>query len=281
VEFRLAYSLEKRGRALAQVALAEDALGLWVEAEEALEEVLSRGDDAWVEKRREQLGGELATLRTHLADLELEVVPPTAEVWVNGAPSQRRAQSGTFRLAAGRALVEVKAAGFETARRVLETPAGARLREKIVLEAAPVPPAIGPETTSPGAVLDARSTPPVAPLPGSTRSSLTSIVALSALGVAGAAFVAGTVGAVERVVSLNEYNDDSRCDYGGVARSVRCAGTAADVDRFTTVMTVGYVTAAVAALTGGVLAFAFPRKVRVDVAEAGRGGWALWARGEF
>ena len=279
-EFRAAYTLQKSGRALAQVALAEDAIGLWVEAEDAFEGVLSTNDDPWVEKWREQLATELRNLQTHLSDLDLNVSPPTAEVRLNGVLSHPHAATATFRVVSGRVLVEVNAAGFESARRVLAVPPRARVAAKIALEASAAP----PESEAPARPPLVVATPalrPATPSSGGEPTSVPRVLALSALGLAGAAFVTGTVGAIERTSALNTYNNNVQCDYGGVPRSVRCAGAASDFDKFTAVMTVGYVTAAVAALTGGVLALTLPRGVRVDASESGKTGLMLSVRGDF
>ncbi len=279
VEFRAGYALQRSGRVLAQIALAEDAVGLWVEAERDLEEVLSERGNAWVEKRRGALVEELRVVRMHLADLALEVVPAGAEVWLNGAEARRRPDTGAFRVVSGRVLIEVKAPGFETARRVLELPPGARSRETIAL--AEAPPARSPSAIVVPSPAGASRPMPAAAPDMHTQMSVPRILAFTSFALAGAAVAIGTVGAVERTVRRNEYNDNRRCDQGGVPRSVQCAGVADEFARFTTVMTSGYVTAGAAALMGGVLAFAFPGQVRIEAAPRGTAGWMVGAEGEF
>src|ERR1043165_4391919 len=49
-EFRKGYAVAKTPRALAQIALAEQALGRWVDAESDLEQAMSSKSDAWIRK---------------------------------------------------------------------------------------------------------------------------------------------------------------------------------------------------------------------------------------
>jgi hypothetical protein len=284
VEFRAAYALQKANRALAQIALAEDAIGMWVEAEDDFEVVLSSAGDAWVENRRDALGDELRVVRLHLADLDIDVVPASAEVWLNGALAHRRAATGAFRVVSGRVLVEAKVAGFETARRVLEVPPGARSRETLALAetSPPTPPPSAGEPPAPPpdrTPIPSPAVVPEAPRPGAPMS-VPRILAVASFGLAGVGLVVGTVGAIGRGVSLAKYNGKS-CDSGGVPRSVQCAGVANDFAHYSTAMTVGYVTAGAAALTGGVLMFAFPGQARVGVAAEGPGGFVVSAQGDF
>jgi hypothetical protein len=155
---------------------------------------------------------------------------------------------------------------------------GARTRD--VIELTPLAPSTDEASTKPvpqpSRPAPAASTPRFA-----TRLSTPRVVAVSSLALAGAAFVTGTVGAVGRVISVNEYNDNRRCDVAGSPRSVQCAGVATNVDRFTTVMAAGYITAAVSGVAGGILALVFPRDVRVDVGGTASGGVMVWARGNF
>ena len=62
VEFQLAYALEPTPRARAQVALALQALGDWLGAEQWLKEALQAHDDAWVARYSTELLGALATI---------------------------------------------------------------------------------------------------------------------------------------------------------------------------------------------------------------------------
>jgi tetratricopeptide (TPR) repeat protein len=269
-EFRLANALQPSGRALAQIALAEAAVGLWVEAEETFEEVLAERGDPWIEMRRPQLEDELHQIRSHLANLEVDITPADAKVWINGALAHVDRTSGAFRIVSGRVLVEVNRDGFEPGRRVFEIAPGAHLHDSVVLVETPPPAAAEPPD---------RSTEPVSSSPGTLVSTHTRretprwgvqrVLAISSLAAAGSAFLLGTVGAIERQTAASTY-DDARCFYGSLPRNVRCAGVAADVNRFTTVMAAGYATAGAAAIVGTILALTAPLDLRVDVSKTPR-----------
>src|SRR6188472_314758 len=58
------------GRSIAQVALAEQATGAWVRAEEDLQLAFQRGGE-WVSRNKGVLDGSLATIEEHLGSLEI------------------------------------------------------------------------------------------------------------------------------------------------------------------------------------------------------------------
>ncbi|HEY2514498.1 MAG TPA: hypothetical protein VGI39_26720 [Polyangiaceae bacterium] len=282
-EFRTAYRLVPSEHALAQVALAEDAVGLWVEAEWTLEAILAEHDDPWVEKRRAGLSGELEQLRTHLADVEMTTAPADAEVWINGARAERSAATGAFRVISGRVFVEVRRAGFESQQRVFEVVPGGRAKDRVELSplvppAAPVEATVRPSAPAIAAPLSSRVTREPPPVP---RGRLRETLQYSSLAVAGSALLVGVVGAVERQRAALVYDDDRRCFYGNLSRAERCGGVAADVNRFNIVMTAGFVTAGVAAAVGSVLALTGPRGVRVGVGGAPRQGVQLSLSRDF
>ena len=80
--FGRAYALSKGARALAQLALAEQALGHWVDAETHLAGALSRGDDPWVTRNKTLLtcvnrtGIEVARLGQFGVNLDLDARRP-------------------------------------------------------------------------------------------------------------------------------------------------------------------------------------------------------------
>jgi hypothetical protein len=285
-EFRRAFALAQSGRALAQVALAEDAVGLWVEAEQTFEEVLARQGDPWIEKRRAQLGDELRELQAHLADVELEIAPENAEVWINGASARRSAATGAFRVVSGRAFVEVKAEGFEPVRRVFEVPPGTRVHDSIALEPTRISRGDGEDDPAARPQMRVAGTGAGAVVPGERQApsgtNVRRVLAFSALAAAGSALLVGGAAATVREVDVGRYNDNSQCFYGNEPRAMRCAGVAADVNRYTTIMVAGFAASAVAGVLGQVLLLTAPRgNVRVEVSSTGRDGPAVWVTGRF
>lgn len=133
--FEQAYGQCHGGRALARVALAEAALGRWVDAEGHLREAMARTDDAWTTANRDALQGELGTIAAHLGDLELSGTGPAAEVWIGNRQVASWPSSRPVRVVAGSVTVSVRAEGHAPLTRTVTVPAGGLAREHIELVA--------------------------------------------------------------------------------------------------------------------------------------------------
>src|SRR5581483_9001377 len=83
--FQRACALRCTPRVTAQVGLAEDALGRWVDAESHLTAAVGATDDFWIARHHSALVGALATVRQHLGTLEIRG-PAGAMVSVGGRP---------------------------------------------------------------------------------------------------------------------------------------------------------------------------------------------------
>src|SRR5579872_2194538 len=116
-EFRRAYAIEPAPRTLAQIALAEQALGRWVDAEADLQKAMSSTGDAWITANRRVLDEGLGAIQGHLGNLEIEADVGGAEVWVNGVKLGVLPLPSPLRVEAGSVVVEVRAEGYATARR--------------------------------------------------------------------------------------------------------------------------------------------------------------------
>ncbi len=132
-EFRRAYSLQPAPRTLAQIALAEQALGRWVDAEADLQRAVQTKGDAWIERNQDVLAAGLTDIRRHLGDLDVEADVPGAELWVNGARVAVLPLSRSLRVETGSVLLEVRARGYASARRTTFVEPGERAREDIHL----------------------------------------------------------------------------------------------------------------------------------------------------
>jgi hypothetical protein len=93
----------------AQIGLAEAALERWEAASEHLTQALASESDPWVASRRQVLTGALGLVRRRLAELDLRVNVPDAEVLVDGVPRSSR----PLWLTPGRHHIEVRAAGYD------------------------------------------------------------------------------------------------------------------------------------------------------------------------
>lgn len=82
VYFQRAYEIEPSPRALAQIALAHQALHQWVTAFKKLTEAIAQSSDPWIRSRRTALETALASARTHVAFVHITGGPPGHHVWI-------------------------------------------------------------------------------------------------------------------------------------------------------------------------------------------------------
>src|SRR6185436_15085240 len=81
--FQRAYDLSHSARAAAQLGFAEQALGLWPDAERHVSEALRADRDPWIARNRAVIGLALETIRRNAALSPVPVtggVPPPASV---------------------------------------------------------------------------------------------------------------------------------------------------------------------------------------------------------
>jgi len=152
-EFRRAYAAKPSARGLAQIALAEQALGRWVVAEADLQKALGEREDAWIAANRAPLESGLGAIRGHLGWLEVNADVASAELWVNDAQAGTLPLSHPIRVEAGSAVVEVRAAGYAPARRLAAIEPGGTARETVHLVPLAEPGSTPGEGTSGSTVL--------------------------------------------------------------------------------------------------------------------------------
>lgn len=142
--FERAYQLEAAPRTLAQIALAEQALGRFVDAEAHLREALA-ADDAFIRRHRRLLETALDEIGTQLADLRIAGTPPGATVIVSGREVGALPLANPVRVAIGTVVVEVRAEGFEPHREEIEVAVGETRELTIELTPIASEPSIAPE----------------------------------------------------------------------------------------------------------------------------------------
>ncbi|HHH29301.1 MAG TPA: carboxypeptidase regulatory-like domain-containing protein [Polyangiaceae bacterium] len=131
--FQDAYNLNHSAQALAQIALAEQALGNYVEAEVHLQQALAVRGDAWIEARRPQLTQAAQQIGAQLGTVELSGGVPGAQVYVNGIERGTLPAAARIRLRAGSAVIEIRAQGYVPVQRSVMVAAGGTARESIQL----------------------------------------------------------------------------------------------------------------------------------------------------
>lgn len=155
--FRKADQLHTTPRAKAQMALAEQALNLWLEAEEHLKEAMRAETDPWIKQNKEVLDQVGRTIAQNLGWVSVETNAPGAEVRLNG----RKGKPGKSRVIAGAVHIEVSAEGYEPQGKDVRVVAGSEVKESFTLaplkKVDPTPSAI-PTTTS--TAPPTRDTPP-------------------------------------------------------------------------------------------------------------------------
>ena len=258
-EFQRAKDLSPSPRATAQVGLALQALGRWVEAEAQLEEAMSNAHDPWIISNRATLESSVGTIKNHLGSLEIVGLPAGAEVFVE----QRRVGvlplNKPVRATAGTVALEVRAPGYLPVTRNVSIAPGALSREMVRLTAQPV------EEPRPEAI---EVSPPPAPVPAVSPSATDTGPGTDwhrpAAWVAGSAAAALLAGGVVALVVRSDKNDqlqrrlgvDKTCAQSGDAFSGSDASTCASLataKETWTAIAVGTLAAAGAAAATAVL----------------------------
>jgi tetratricopeptide (TPR) repeat protein len=196
-QFQLAQRVRSSPRGLAQVALAEQALGRWSEAERDLQSALQVKNDAWIESHRSVLEKALEAVQEHLqADGSgsgpKAAAPPAPSTGLMPAAPEAPAKSPA-------------AAPAPTSAPSTLTP---------------------PATTMPSSTTaadvphrDAAAAPPLAAAQSDNRTG-------AWLAIGGVvAFAAGGIAAnVVHEKAAAAFNDNHRCFYGDETRAQRCEG---------------------------------------------------------
>jgi hypothetical protein len=260
--FRSAYKLKASPRAQAQMGMAEQALGRWVDAERDLKGALAVEQDAWLARNSATLKRSLSTVTEHLGSVQIVGSPAGARVVIDERDVGHLPIDGPVRVPAGEVLVTVSASGYVDISRKITVGVGSLAREVIALHAVAASPTvrapaqvepsaeISPSDDKPGVSMSAASEDrDAAPSEGRGLTTIqTWAIGAGALGV-----VAAGVGTFFALQAISK-NDDSRkgcigdyCDGPG-AQARRDALTAGN--RATVAFVVGGVLFA-----GGVAAF--------------------------
>ncbi len=187
-------------RARAQVALADQALGRWVDAERDLSVALA-ANDPWIEQHRRPLTTALDRIRKHLATLEVSANVVGAELFVNGSPVGTLPLQAPVRVVAGTLAIEARAIGFETQLRTIDVPAESRAREVMTLVKSP---------TSPSSVT-AQDTVRLDASPSTDSGTDARTAAWISVAGAAALLAGGTAALLVQNYNAAVWNDDSRC----------------------------------------------------------------------
>jgi hypothetical protein len=254
--FREANKLEASPRAVAQMALAEEALEDWVGAERDLEQAIASRSDAWIKSKIGPLEESLRVVREHLGTLQLEGTAG-AMVEVNGRALGKLPLESPLRVRAGSVTVLATLEGFVALERITSVPAQGEARVSLELQAkrddaqkappAPPPPQASPSPSGP-------VTPEAAVARASTEKEGSSTLAWIAAGGAALGTAAGVVSLIIRAKNVAKYNDDSICAPGnGLTRIQNCPGARSAAYEAQTAAIISFAAGAALAITSAVL----------------------------
>jgi hypothetical protein len=214
-EFEAAAAIRWTARTRAQIALAHQALGDWVEAEAGLEEALRAEDDAWIAQYRDALERALDIVREHLASLVVDADVDGAELFVDARRVGLLPLRAPVRVARAIVIVEVRAKGYVPLRRTVDLTTVAHAREVVSLEAEAPVVEVGP---APLAHVEART----ARAPIARPRSEARTAGILTLGGAGLFALGGIAAWRARVNAVDAYNSDAVCVFGDLTREQRC-----------------------------------------------------------
>ncbi len=145
--FRSAYQISPSPRLQAQIGLAEQALGQWIDAERDLTEALQAARDPWVSRNNRSLRASVIALEKHLGSLEVLGSPAGALVRVDGREVGKLPLAIAVRVTAGEIVVSVSAPGYVEINRKLGIAVGGVTREIFTLHEDPPQSAVKSEST--------------------------------------------------------------------------------------------------------------------------------------
>jgi hypothetical protein len=260
-EFRRAYALDPAPRTLAQIALAEQALGRWVESEAHLLSALQASTDPWIAANRGVLAGGLGNIQGHLGSLEVDADVPGAELWVNSERVGSLPLAKPLRVEAGSLVVEVRAAGYSPARRMTSVEPGGSARESVHLVAIAPPPVSHEPSPAPVQT--------VAPSASAFPPTRRTIVDPSLRGAAIVFLASGAVGlAAGSYFGVRTLGTKSDRDAQCMGPGGTCTPAGVNLDgqaRMLAVRSTAWIAAGLACAGAGVLLWAESRSVAVGV----------------
>jgi hypothetical protein len=225
--FQKLREVDKSARVLAQLGLAEQAVGLWVDAEAHLDAAIESASDPWIVKNHGVLLRALAEVRGRLGTVEVWGEPVGAEVLVDGKAVGTLPLPAPVRVVTGNLPITVRAPGFIERTTVVNVVPDVSARERFVLQRAeqvqPVPVARveAPVHEPPAGVMVLPASPPDGDgAPSAARRSAKWI----AWGAGGAALVVAGIGGINQSNAAGDFNGKCGVDMAGTARALPGSG---------------------------------------------------------
>jgi hypothetical protein len=279
--FQRAYDIDHSPRALAQMGLAEQALGRWVPAYEHLTQAMTATSDPWIKTNGAALRASSVEVGRHVGKLDILGGSPGAEVKVDGVQHGNLPLAGPLVLPVGSVVVTLGGEGFVSVQRVASIRSQELTRESFEplvpsLQAAPVQhgatAAITPaadQNSRPVEIARAESprggnAEPEERSPGWTRAKWV------AWGTAVAAAGVGVLGLTQQNSAANQFNGSCYYDDTGMIRNKsnaplspqQCGSLANQQDSWYAAEIGGFVAAGTLAAAGLVLFLLEPPPAR-------------------
>jgi hypothetical protein len=199
-----AYKLNPIPRHAGQLALVEQALHRWIDADKHLREALSSGTSPWVKKNRDVLEKAALVIDQHLGQIDIKTDVPQSELWVTGT---RVGVIGDkpLRIYAGKVQLEIRAKGYVTKLVMVQIPPGKNTEIQVTLdkqEEHSVVPVPSSSSTAPPTTSTTTPTPP----PSSSWTGRKTVGVIS-LGVGAVGFGVATIFGIQSLNKLSEYKD--------------------------------------------------------------------------
>jgi hypothetical protein len=251
--FKRAYQASPTPRALAQIALAEQALGQWVPAERDLNDALAKASDDWIAKHKTALSGALATIQQHIGDLVLNGGVEGAQVSVDGAKVGTLPAPKPIRLEIGTHTLEIQHASYYPISQPVTIRADAPARVHVDMH---------PRTQdgSNNVVTTTTTVPPPVTNPPPSSSSPQQTIGIVVAASAGLPLILGIIGIAAHESSVADYNGDPTCPGKEVpVKPPACQSRVDTASTWSAVSVASFVGAGVLAATGVILLLTAPR----------------------
>lgn len=244
--FEQANRIHPNARTLRGMGFAAFESRRYVAALTSLRAALTSTVNPLTPEQRDEVRAAITRAEHYVAQLEITVVPDSAEVIVNDAVVASVDGRRLQQLDPGEVQVRASAPGYEPAARTLRLTSGAQ--ERLELRLTPVS-----ESTTATPTASTAATSPASANTGSGPHF--GVWKWVVLGAGGLALIGGAVSHVQREVSIGHYNDDDACGdaHATATQKHHCQGFKDDVDSATTRMTIGYAVGGVLAATAVVL----------------------------
>ncbi len=253
-EFQRALGRSGEPRVLAQLALAEQALGRWLDADRHLRAALLSSHDPWIVRNRSSLRQAEEQLEAHLGRLRVAGAVEGAEVYANDERVATLPMAEPARVAAGTNVVEVRAPGYVAMTRRVQVEPGQESRETFAfVREAPV--AASPRSLQLGSMATTRA-PELARGGDAQRALAWVTLATGAAGIGVGVFALARRGGL--VTRYDEHRDPECPGTDSATQPTVCAGFLDDIGAMQALAIGGFVGGGALSLLSTVLFATLP-----------------------